>query len=128
MTSENCDNETSKTTKKDQTGKSLGKVIIDTGPQSSGSCPFHTGCYVILGVLAVMYIAFIVDEERFNHYSEKFPPVRAAQVFFQTIEKYSPFMDVFESDEELYAKLKKDNGNLNEPHVPKSKKKKKKGR
>jgi len=101
-----AENETKDGTPKDEKKGDLGSIVIDTQPAKSGNCPFHTGLYAAMGCLTLVYCAFIMDRESFAIYSAKFTPLGHVHSLFLTIEKYSPFMEVFESDEELIERLK----------------------
>jgi len=100
------DDETNNATTKSQKKGDLGTIVIDTQAPASGNCPFHTGLYVVLGSLTLIYCAFLMDRDSFAVQSNKFAPLGYVHSLFLTIEKYSPFMEVFESDEELIERLK----------------------
>jgi len=94
--------------KKDDIGLKGKKILVDTLPPRSGSCMFHNLFYAIFGVLAALYVAFSLDREAFHEYTEKFH-LCCLHEFFSTVEKYSPFQEFLESDEDFIDRLKKEN-------------------
>jgi len=109
MTDDETNNEVppfQQTTTKSKKKGDLGSIIIDTQPPASGNCPFHTGMYILLGSLTLTYCAFLMDRDVFAAQSKQFAPLGYVHSLFLTIEKYSPFMEVFETDEELIQRLK----------------------
>jgi len=86
--------------------KSLGKVLIDTTPQKSGSCPFHTFVYWLAGVLSVLYAVYLVNPDRFKEVSETLHMGKIHSLFL-FIDNYSPFHEIQETDEEFISKMNK---------------------
>jgi len=90
---------------------SLGKIILDTSclqQQSSGSggaCPVEKFLYVLFIATGVLYAAHVADRERFSQLSTSISLGFISDLFV-FIDKYSPFNEMFETDEELLAKLR----------------------
>jgi len=82
------------------------KILIDTQPPSSGTCAAHKALYAVAGVIGVLYLAFVLDKPSFQHYSNTFKFLGHVETAFQAMEKYSPFHEFMESDEDFIKRMK----------------------
>jgi len=93
-------------------GPSLGKIRLDTSclqQQSSGSCPMEKFLYALFLVTGVLYAAHVTDKERFTSLATSVNLGFISEVFV-FVDKYSPFNEMLETDEELLEKLKGQRG------------------
>merc|ERR1719219_787188 len=89
----------------------LGKVILDTsclqasGGGGGGGCPVEKVLYVIFLATGILYAAHVADRDKFREVTSSVS-LGLLSDLFQFIDKYSPFNEMFETDEELVAKLR----------------------
>ena len=108
---------------------SLGKIRLDTAclQGGGGGCPAEKLLYVIFGIIGdnqvsfviihihhillpvlfsgILYAVHLADKDSFSKHSDSLN-VGFLSDLFSFIDKYSPFNEVLESDEELIAKLR----------------------
>merc|ERR1719357_864483 len=75
-------------------------------PSTSGTCPFHNWFYIGVAILGITYAVYVGDKDGFK---EKAISLHLGPVYtiFQLIDKYSPFNEILESDEDILKRLKK---------------------
>merc|ERR550519_2937708 len=87
----------------------LGKVILDTSclqtSGGGGGCPVEKVLYVIFLATGILYAAHVADRDKFQEITTSVS-LGFLSDLFQFIDKYSPFNEMFETDEELIAKLR----------------------
>lgn len=91
---------------KDSIKPDLGKVLLQTVPSRSGTCPFHNWAYIVCGIVALLYAVYLTDKESFKGVTTSLHLVKLHTIF-QFIDDYSPFHEALETDEEFLAKVKK---------------------
>jgi len=86
---------------------SLGKIRLDAAclQGGGGGCPAEKLLYVIFGIIGILYAVHLADKDSFSKHSGSLN-VGFLSDLFSFIDKYSPFNEVLESDEELIAKLR----------------------
>ena len=64
----------------------------------SGSCPMTVISYVLGFFLVCTYGVYVYDKTTFSNYSKEFTALEPLVTFFETAEKFSPFMEFLEDD------------------------------
>ena len=64
----------------------------------SGSCPMTVISYVLGFFLVCTYGVYVYDKTAFSNYSKEFTALEPLVTFFETAEKFSPFMEFLEDD------------------------------
>ena len=78
--------------------KSVPPTKNPSAQNESGSCPMTVISYVLGFFLVCTYGVYVYDKTAFSNYSKEFTALEPLVTFFETAEKFSPFMEFLEDD------------------------------
>ena len=78
--------------------KSVPSPKTPSAQNESGSCPMTVISYVLGFFLVCTYGVYVYDKTAFSNYSKEFTALEPLVTFFETAEKFSPFMEFLEDD------------------------------
>ena len=77
--------------------KKSEKLVVKLEEQSS--CPMSMLFYVVGFFIVLNYGVYVYDKDAFISYSKQFTALEPLVSFFETVEKFSPFMEFLEDDD-----------------------------
>ena len=83
----------------DNNTKKKADDLVQTDESSGSACPVSMTFYVIAFFLVCTYGVYVHDKEAFQSYTKQFSALESLVSFFDTVEKYSPFMEFLEDDD-----------------------------